>query len=179
MSEFLVELCAGINKDRWWQDGRKWLRQDVLFPDNFSEKDLTFGADVYEYLKNTPSGNVDEYVMNHALEHFNYKEGETDGWYTTVDEILEEIFRTLKPGGKIHIEVPNIMGSAREALSGNISEEQFCNYLYGDSDYKYNVHYAGFGPFSLGRRMNKHGFVDAIIKDIGLVVVADYRKPVV
>lgn len=176
MSEVLIELCAGTDEERWWEDGRLWTRQDILFGECggpiFSGIQ---GGDTYWYLKHISDGFVDGYVMNHALEHFNYVEGEHDGWYTTVDQILTEISRSLKLGGTLHIEVPNIIGSAREALAGKITEEQFCEYLYGGSDYQYNVHYAGFGPESLRRRLKKHG-LEGQINDIGLVLVADVTR---
>lgn len=178
MSEVLIELCAGTDPERWWQDGREWIRQDILFnldgglmPSPFKK----LPGEVYDFLKTRESDSVDAYVMNHALEHFNYVEGEHDGWYTTVDEILTEISRSLKAGGTLHVEVPNIAGSAKEYLLGNISGEQFCEYLYGGSEYQWNVHYCGFVKESLERRLVKHGFEPNVV-DIGLVLVADAIK---
>lgn len=176
MSETLIELCAGTEEERWHQDGRQWVRQDILFGEYGGPLYTGIhGGDTYTYLTKLPDSFVDGFVINHALEHFNYVEGEHDGWYTTVDQILSEISRSLRTGGTLHIEVPNIMGSAREALAGNISEDQFCEYLYGGSDYQYNVHYAGFGPNSLKRRLEKFG-LEGRIQDIGLVLVADVVK---
>lgn len=175
MSEILIELCAGRNPGRWYSDGRAWIRHDVLFHDLIDNAVGHYGGDVYDFLKKQKDSSVSGYVMNHALEHFNYQEGNHDGWYTTVDDILREIRRTLKPGGSLHIEVPNIAGSAKEYLLGNISGEQFCEYLYGGSEDQWNVHYCGFVKESLERRLVKHGFEPNVI-DIGLVLVADAIK---
>ena len=179
MSEVLIELCAGTEPERWWQDGRTWYRQDGAFHEDIDEvMPLPF------YLSSQQDESVDEYVANHIVEHFNFLPPEKierpigsqrENYNTSVDEILGDIYRSLKPGGKIHIEVPNIAGSSRAYHNGEITGEQLCEYIFGGSENKYNQHFIGFTPESLQRRLEKHGFIGNV-NDIGLVVVADFVK---
>lgn len=79
--------------------------------------------------------------------------------------ILREWNRVLKPGSKCIIKVPNILGIINCYKSGKMQYRDFWMYLYGGQEYKENVHYAGFDPFTLKEIMQLAGFRDVVIRN--------------
>ena len=110
----------------------------------------------------------EEIRATHLLEHFSHLK--------TV-EILNDWFRALKSGGRIYIEVPHIFGHVAALNAGEITHEQFIVYVYGDQDYEGNAHYAGFDRKILEKKMRQAGFMHVTTNDIGMVIIAEGRKP--
>lgn len=76
----------------------------------------------------------DVVFSNNVLEHFDYEE---------VRAILQEWIRTLKVGGELRVEVPNVENAMRNILAGKATEQDiWC--LYGKPDH-YDRYHHRFG----------------------------------
>jgi predicted SAM-dependent methyltransferase len=103
----------------------------------------------------------------HVLEHFPYDE--------TVN-VLSEWKSLLAPGGSVHIEVPNMGWQTTAHANGEITDEEFVYFAYGEQNYSGNFHCAGFTSALLHLRLQQTGFVDINVVDIGQVLVANATK---
>ena len=74
-------------------------------------------ADVYANVTELdfPAGSVDEVGLHHVFEHFNR---------VTALAMLIKWHNWLKIGGKLHIETPDLAGSAKTLLSGIFLEDK-------------------------------------------------------
>lgn len=105
-----------------------------------------------------PIDRLDEFADNsveliyacHVVEHF--KRNEVEG-------VLREWFRTIRPGGKIRLSVPDFNALAEIYLkSGNI--DLVIGPVCGRQDHQYNIHYNIFDFASMTRLLTKVGFVN-------------------
>jgi len=96
-------------------------------------------------------GSVDMVYTCHVLEHFKAEE---------FKQVLEEIYRILKPGGIFRMSVPDFdrlidVYNASGKEIGSISRQ-----LMGGQDDRYNVHYGVFTRRSLSSILEATGFCD-------------------
>jgi predicted SAM-dependent methyltransferase len=110
----------------------------------------------------------DEILARHVLEHFSWR-------YTY--SVLAGWYGALKPGGLIRIEVPNLMWQARALVNGSNPHYEVVNLIFGDQDYEGNYHKTGFTEELLGAFLKKIGFVHVETRDIGMVILAQGRRP--
>lgn len=117
-------------------------------------------------------GEVDVIYSSHLLEHMSLKE---------VFLVLREWYRTLKPEGKIIINVPDLEWAA-QALLGMMprkhptleykkselfnTPERIMEVLYGNQDHEGEFHKSGFTAVSLEKLLENVGFrVEHIIRE--------------
>lgn len=110
----------------------------------------------------------DEIRANHVLEHIGFRQ---------TANTLTEWCLALKNGGALHVEVPSILGHFEAYKRGEIDFHQLVVYVYGDQDYLDNTHRAAFSAESLTDVLIRAGFTDIQVSDIGMVLVADARRP--
>jgi SAM-dependent methyltransferase len=107
--------------------------------------DIRAGADV-DYVQdalamNLPDNHFDLVASSHFIEHI----GRWDQ-----EKLWDEMWRILKPGGRMEHVVPNIQWAAGNIMDGCV-DEHVMNVLYGAQeahDYArgYNTHYFGYTP---------------------------------
>jgi hypothetical protein len=101
-------------------------------------------------LSNVKDASYDLIYACHVLEHFSFH---------TVQGVLENWVRKLKPGGRIFLSVPNFRYLAmRYLLKGKI--ESVLPPLLGGQEYRENFHYCAFDKRSLGALMRKVGLME-------------------
>jgi predicted SAM-dependent methyltransferase len=66
-----------------------------------------------------PNNSVDEIMAYHIIEHFDFMQGQ---------DVLKEWYRALKPGGRIRLETPDLLGTCKRFVEGT---EQYRILLYG------------------------------------------------
>lgn len=116
-----------------------------------------------------PSDSADEIVIYQALEH--------TPWHQ-LNDILTNCYRTLKPGGKLIIEVPDLEVICRRILEEGLTQNSHDN-IYGgyhrpwdsnryeDADFhKGSIHYQGFTCKKLTTALSKAGFDKARVRDM-------------
>ncbi|MGE3549662.1 MAG: methyltransferase domain-containing protein, partial [Geobacter sp.] len=112
-------------------------------------------ADLYADITtlNYPAGSVDEIRLHHVFEHFSRVLA------------LAQLIRWhewLKPGGKLHIETPDIEGSARILLSDHPwhVKSATIRHLAGDQASQWAYHVDHWCPERFKRTLSKLGFVN-------------------
>jgi SAM-dependent methyltransferase len=106
-----------------------------------------------------PDGSVDVLMAIHVFEHFYRWECEA---------VLLEWFRLLKPGGRLILELPNLVKCCENYLSGRVKggkdPDQLARWgIYGDprTGDKYMVHPWGYSPDELISLLMACGFKEA------------------
>jgi predicted SAM-dependent methyltransferase len=92
---------------------------------------------------------VESMVASHIIEHFSY---------LTVEEVLAEWHRALKPGGDILIITPNFGYVAHGYAEGWMDHTEARNRAFGGQDYTGNYHYNLFDSQSMGQALENTGF---------------------
>lgn len=126
-----------------------------LFPG--SGVDEVFGLDNIPYQDNT----IQSIHSEHALEHLRH---------TDARQAIVEWFRVLKPGGDVHLQLPDLELCCQKYVqavrSGNKLEQEWYRYtLYGvqrsqgDEPAEGQIHYTGFNKQELVEEFEKAGFV--------------------
>ncbi|NWG09186.1 MAG: class I SAM-dependent methyltransferase [Nitrososphaerales archaeon] len=96
-------------------------------------------------------GSLDMLVSFHTLEHFSHRE---------VEEIFSRWVGTVKPGGFVEVEVPNLTFSATIILIATfLGKAVDIHYVYGEQDNELNLHRAGFTSVSLKRLAEGLGLI--------------------
>lgn len=117
-----------------------------------------------------PDNSLEEIRANDVLEHFPWRE---------IRAVLKEWCRTLKPGGKIYIQCPNVTEVCRLFLAKDRIQtwEQFCYWMFGGQEYPENTHKAGFDVPGLNAVLHECGFVvDKIHGDGGTNIMCYAHK---
>lgn len=104
-----------------------------------------------------PDGCVEEIIALHLFEHF-YR------W--ECDDVIKEWKRLLKPGGRLILELPNLIKCCENLLSGRVEggkhPDQLSYFgLYGDPRQKdaFMSHRFGWTPETLKQFLSDYGFI--------------------
>lgn len=105
------------------------------------------------------SESFDGVYSAYVIEHISWR---------NVKSFIGEIFRVLRPDGKLVIITANLLEQcARITSKGVIEENDVCMVFgdqnYGGSDWKANAHFTGFSPDSIVNKLNAAGFVNVLV----------------
>ena len=159
-------IYIGAGEDRYDNclrlDVRESIKPDILWdleklplPFKDEEFDLIYARDVIEHIT----------------------------WRKT-EALLKELYRILKHGGKIYIQVPDLEAIAKKViLDPNFCYNDLCGWkaisywVYGGQDYQENTHKAGFTIPTLKKLLESLGFqVEDIHNDGGTNIQCWARK---
>jgi ubiquinone/menaquinone biosynthesis C-methylase UbiE len=96
-----------------------------------------------------PDNYADEICARDVLEHISWRE---------TDNVLKEWYRVLKPGGKIYIQSPNLIGWALAIVHKKCSFQHAMEHIFAHQDNPGNFHYTGFSKEFLQTKMETIGF---------------------
>ena len=128
-----------------------------------------------ELLSVFPSNSAEEIIARDCIEHISWRR---------VEDLLKDIHRVLKCGGRVYIQVPDLEAIAKEVILnpdfkyGELEGWKAISFwVYGAQDYEYNYHKAGFTIPTLRKLLESIGFVvDDIRNDGGSNIVCFARK---
>jgi len=128
-----------------------------------------------ELLTMFPSNSAEEIIARDCIEHISWRR---------VEDLLKDIYRVLKCGGKVYIQVPDLEAIAKKVILnpdfkyGELEGWKAISFwIYGGQDYEYNYHKAGFTIPTLRKLLESIGFVvDDIRNDGGSNIVCFARK---
>ena len=111
---------------------------------------------------------ISEILAESVLEHIHHNIfGVSPSWrLTNTIRVLTEWRRVLKPGGKLILRIPNLVGVFSEYIAGRMTATDFIGYIYGGGEYEENCHLAGFDTKIMGAclraaKFKQWDFVDA------------------
>lgn len=131
-----------------------WVHHDIQKNDG-----IQIVCDFWElpiYVKNE---SCEEIEITHVLEHFPLKDTKAS---------FDLLYKMLKPGGKIYIEVPNLTWHAEQILI-DPTDRQIVEYMYGGQLNKYDYHYKGFTPELLREDLLASGFTVEELKPLSSI----------
>jgi SAM-dependent methyltransferase len=110
-------------------------------------------VDRYADLRSLPYApdSVDEIRTVQVLEHLDMREG---------PRVLRHWHEVLKPGGMLHVDVPDFEETARQLLAqtDEPSKDWYYRLIYGSQKNAYAFHKNGFSPARLERLLRDAGF---------------------
>lgn len=120
-----------------------------------------------------PTSSVSEIRLVQVFEHFTFKEGKV---------ALEHWFSVLKPGGKIHLDVPDLEDTCQGyAMATNpMDKKWFTRLLFGSQKNVYGLHKSMYSKESLTKLLEEVGFKDiSILPNIHFypAFAVEARKP--
>ena len=129
-----------------------------------------------ELLKAFPDESADEIIAKDFIEHILWRR---------VEDLLKDIFRVLKRGGRLFIQVPDLEAIARKVILdpnfkyGDLEGWKAISFwVYGAQDYEENYHRSGFTIPTLKKLLEGIGFVvEKIENDGGTNIICHARKP--
>jgi SAM-dependent methyltransferase len=147
-----LDIGAGSQRREW--DGYKTYTSDIR-----PEAKPDFVCDTR--LLNLPNESFDLVASSHHLEHF--------GRYEQA-KLWEEMYRILKPGGRMEHTLPNLMWAAWKIANKEYDDlTSILDVLYGSQeeggmDREWNTHYCGYVPEMAEALAEKVGLVDVEVK---------------
>lgn len=165
MIELKLNLCCGDD-----------VRTGYVNVDIRKTKPNVFVLDLEkELLRPFQDNSVDEILARDCIEHISWRR---------VEDLLRDIHRVLKCGGKTYIQVPDLEAIMKKIilnLNFNYGDlegwKAISFWVYGGQDYPENTHKAGFTISTLKRLMESLGFaVEAIHNDSGTNIICWCRK---
>ena len=120
---------------------------------DFNDRPHCVIADVKSLIDSMPfdDESAEEIVMLHVLEHFpHYK----------IDDLLNEINRVLKKGGKFIVGVPDIKKTAEGLAKAATPEEEdwYIRLIHGTQRNEFSHHYCGYTERTLKDLLSKYNF---------------------
>lgn len=154
----LVKLNLGCGS-KLYKSLEGWINVDIEDKKNIPEDVEYYKCDITDMTELFPVNYADEIHAYHVVEHF-YKED--------IVEILKEWYRILKPGGTIHIEMPDVLKSAMNLVFGmfhgdqNLINRMGVQGFYGDIERgnEYSFHKWGWTVSSFAPLLEAAGFKD-------------------
>jgi len=102
-------------------------------------------------------GSIDEVRMHHVFEHFQR---------TVISAMLASWHSWLKPGGVVHLEMPDFDASARIVLDAKAADRDrkvAIRHIFGSNEAPWAVHYDGWSEVRLRELFETFGFkVDSV-----------------
>jgi ubiquinone/menaquinone biosynthesis C-methylase UbiE len=134
------------NIDKFYYPGTEEMNRADGNPEDFDWEQGDFTE-----LSKWEDNSVDKVNICHALEHVS----DEDAWKT-----LREIYRVLKPGGDVEIEVPDLDKIFMGFMNKLFSESEMIDLVYGgrDSNVYWGGHFCGFNIYTLSHRLLTVGF---------------------
>lgn len=166
-------LDLGAGRDRRTWDGHQTFTSDIR-PE--AEPDYVMDT----RLLNLPDESFDLVASSHHLEHF--------GRYEQ-PKLWEEMFRVLKPGGRMEHVIPNLVWAGWKLANGEYDDlTAILDVLYGSQEAggiprEWNTHYTGYVPELAKAAAEKVGLVDVEVKtykerpELGFSMILTGRKP--
>lgn len=140
-----LNIGCGENKIKGFVniDGEKSCNPDIVH--NFVKKPLPYKSNV-----------VDEIVFFHTIEHIQKKFHHI---------ILSEMYRILKPGGKLYISYPNFWECAQRWKQNYLGQKRFWEAtLFGRQLYKLDHHVCAMDPDELEIHLKNQGYTNVVSK---------------
>lgn len=107
------------------------------------------------------TGSCDEVFLSHVLEHYEYPGKVYRDGPNTVPRALRCIFNMLKPGGIIRLAVPDLRVLLEIYFEGNHQlYPKLLGRIYGEQNYRENLHKCGFDHEFLCYCLKKAGFTE-------------------
>ncbi len=101
-----------------------------------------------------------------TLEHFSFEEARM---------VLKELARILKPGGELHLSVPDVVETIKKIEAGSVQPKSWYA-LYGRGDAPWNFHKSGYDVNLLNKWLGEEGLRGAAFShDEGLGATLYYR----
>jgi SAM-dependent methyltransferase len=147
------------NVDKYYYPGHEEMNRADGNPEDFDWEQGDF-TDLSKWEDNS----VDKVNICHALEHVSIEDA---------TKTLVEIYRVLKPGGDVEIEVPDLRRIFIGYINGEFTHKEMIDLVYGghDSNVYWGGHFCGFTPELLKKFMvgdgTVLGFKDIEEKDVG------------
>jgi len=143
-----LHVCSGHR----YLDG--WVNIDIVAPSEGQAPDMLCNATKIDL----PDACADEIMCIHGFEHF-YR------W--ECDVLVAEWVRLLKPGGRLVLEMPNLIKCCRNILEGKNDAGKHPDQmgmwgLFGDPRLQdvHMIHRWGWDPRSLKKFLKEAGFTD-------------------
>ena len=145
--ELLYPESRRVNIGCGWDHRDGYLNVDFL---EVHKPDLV--ADARD-LSTLPDDYFEEVLANDVLEHLERKD---------TAPALDEWFRILRPGGRVHVRLPDLLGVARLVQERDTVEDhqQQIHSLFGTQGYAGDYHLAGFTDLTLVAALTAAGFTD-------------------
>ncbi len=135
--------------------GENWFDSyvNIDYPPSEHSVQTKIGADIFADITslNFPPQSVDEIRLHHVFEHFTRPQAMA---------LLIRWHEWLKPGGKLHIETPDIMGCAEQLVS-NIPyrlKQAVLRHCFGSHEAHWATHYDGWHAEKYQRVLTALGF---------------------
>ena len=148
--------------ERPYEDGSGWVHLDERSLDH-----VEYVGKAEDLLDIVGPNTCHRILARHILEHFSFLDTQT---------VLKNWLAALVPGGHLRVEVPNFAWQTKAHFTGEISDAEAVDYVYGAQTYDGNFHKNGFTVNSLRQSLLEAGFAIAETMDIGQVVVANAYK---
>lgn len=134
--------------DKYYKN--KVTRSDIESKRHHTKKIV---VDVFADARNLPfsKNSLDEIRSVQLFEHFTYSESE---------KILKHWHSLLKPGGLLHIDVPDLDETLRRYLQAKTKKDKqwYIRLLYGSQKNEFGIHRAMYSRQMLKSLLIKHGF---------------------
>src|ERR1700722_907830 len=118
---------------------------------------VDFAVDMNEPLP-IQSNEFDGVVSHFALEHVSYPK---------VPQVVAEMFRVLKPGGKVVVVVPNTEAQMRYILAKPEWDGDESCMVFGEQNYNFNHHLSAFSPKTITKLFQSVGFTKIFVQPYG------------
>lgn len=97
-----------------------------------------------------PDNVLHEVLAEDVLEHFRPDD--------LRNKILPEIYRVLRPSGRLVAQMPDLHEMVKQWKRGDVDDEMMSMRIHGRQDYPENTHYASYTEASMTKILNRIGF---------------------